>query len=299
MKKTASLLAILTLAFLAQSTQAQVLAVDFGADYTSANINNTTPAGSGFATGDYNFNGSSDDRAYIRPFGSAASFPDSPSFTTPAGKSGGVINYGISYANIGSLTDPSTASLNRISSADVIQANSGAGTSAMRMASAWYWQKASFLNGLSSSSNISFADQAGSMTVTVANSGTPTGGFSRQSRLLAQSDGQWYLSQTFTTATNGSLTINAYTDNWYSFDPTANALFWNIGSPGSTVAGSTLTNITALGVYIQHELFDGTTGGAALQGFNSLQVTAIPEPSALGLLVGASVALLALRRRRR
>lgn len=298
MKKTITLLASLALAFLAQTTHAQVLAVDFGADYTSTNINNTTPAGSGFATGDYNFNGSSDDRAYIRPFGSRASFPGSPGFTTPAGKSGGVINYGISYANIGSLTDPSTAGLNRISAADVIQANSGAGTSTMRMASAWYWQKASFLNGLSSSSNISFADQVGSMTVTVANSGAPTTGFSRESRLLAQSDGQWYLSQTFTT-TNGSLTINAYTANWYSFDPTANALFWNVSSPGSTVAGSTLTNITALGVYIQHELFDGRTGGAALQGFDSLQVTAIPEPSALGLLVGASAALLALRRRRR
>ena len=80
--------------------------MDFGADYTSNNINNSIPAGSGLATGDYDFDGSSDDRAYIIPFGSEASVTSSSNWTTPAGKSGATINYGISVANIDSSTDP-------------------------------------------------------------------------------------------------------------------------------------------------------------------------------------------------
>lgn len=276
---------IASLAIFATSASGQTLAVDFGADYTSNNINNSTPAGSGPATGDYDFDGSSDDRAYIIPFGSEASVTSSSNWTTPAGKSGATINYGISVANIDSSTDPDV-NLNRITSGDVIQATNDAGTSDMRMASAWYWEKASFVNGQDTAGNLSFANSASSMTVDINNSGPK-----RKSRLLAQSGGSWYLSEDFSTAATGTLNINASTANWYSFDPSANALFWDVNNPGSTVTGSTLTDITALGVYAQHELFDGTSQNAAIQGFNSLQATVIPEPSSMALFMAGTVAL--------
>jgi hypothetical protein len=298
MKTLFTSLILAAFAAVTQTGHAQIRAVDFGGDYTSSNINNTTPAGSGYATGDYNFDGSSDDRAYIRPFGSEASFTGSDSFTTPTGKSGAFINYGISYANIGSLSDPANNGLNRITSSDSIQATSGAGTSAMRMASAWYWQKASFLNGLNVASGISFADQSGSLFASINNTGTPTTGNQRASRFLVQSGGQWYLSESFSTATDGTLSINAATSNWYVFDPTANALFWDVTKPGGTVIGSLLTDITAIGIYTQHQLFDGTSGSAAVQGFSSFEATVVPEPSSFALLLGAIVALAIIRRGR-
>jgi len=300
MKTLFTSLILAAFAAVTQTGHAQIRAVDFGGDYTSNNINNTTPPDSGYATGDYNFNGSSDDRAYIRPFGSEASFTGSPNFVTPTGKSGGVINYGISYANIGSTNDPATTGLNRISSSDIIQASSGggAGTSAMRMASAWYWQKPSFLNGLSSATGLSFADQNGSLFASINNNLNPTAGNERASRFLVQSGGQWYLSTSSFTGTTGTLAINASTATWYSFDPAANALFWDVRNPGSTVTGNTFTDITAIGIYTQHELFDGTATTSAVQGFSSFEATVVPEPSSFALLLGAIVALAIIRRGR-
>ncbi len=279
------------------AASAQTMAVDFGGDYTSSNINSSaTPV---LATGDYNFNGSSTDRVASIAFGTVFTSPNSPSWVTPAGKSGAVINYGISVANIGSLADPSIA-LNRISSADIIQSGNGAGTANLRMASAWYWDKASFVNGQAAVANLALSDTTGSLTATFANSGTPTSGSQRTSHILLQNAGLWYLSDDLFGGSSGALTFNGATGDWYAFDPTADALFWDENNRGATVLGSTFSDITSLGVYVQHELVDGTSANNALEAFSSFQasVVAVPEPSTYALLgFGMLVVVMAGRRR--
>ncbi len=291
------LLTGLVIGFSSVATHAQSLAVDFGGNYTSSNINSSASAT--FATGDYNFNGSSTDRVASIAFGTTFTSPNSPNWTTPLGKSGGVISYGISVANIGSLADPSI-STNRISSSNIIQAGNGAGTSSLRIASAWYWDKASFVNGQQAVGNLGLSDTTGSLSATFSNSGTPATGFQRTSHILLQNAGLWYLSDDLFGGSSGTLTFNGATGSWYAFDPTANALFWDENNRGSSVLGSTFTDINSLGVYVQHELINGTSANAALEAFSSFQarVVAVPEPSTYALLgLGALVLVLARRRR--
>ncbi len=272
-----------------------VAAVNFGADYASANINASGALVVSRAVAD--FDGSSDDRVGSIAFGTEFSPPNSVNWNTPAGKSGGVIKYGTSVANINSATDPSLG-VNRISTADIIQAGNGAGTTAMRLASAWYWEKASFLNGASAASGLAFTNAASSLSAYFNNGGTPTTGFSRRGNFLVENGSTWYISADEFGSTGGSFAINAATAQWYVFDPAAGTLFWDRAAMGTAVSGSTFTNIQAMGLYVQHELINGTTINAALQGFSSFQATVIPEPATIGMLGLGAAAMLLVRRLR-
>jgi hypothetical protein len=280
----------------ASLASANFIAVDFGADYTPSNINSSiSPV---VATVDADFDGFADDRAAVVAFGTVFTPPNSPNWTTPEGKSGGVILHGVSVANINSATDPAI-NLDRINAADIIQVTNGAGTNAMRMASAFYWEKSSFINGADGVAGLSFADQAEGISASFNNSGTPTNDGGRLSRVLVESDGSWYVSASVFGSTNGTISFNGYTTDWHTFDPAADTLFWDTAAAGAGIAGSLLTDITALGVYTQHDLFDGSAANAAIQGFSGLQVTLVPEPSTYALFAGSLVLLLALRRRAR
>lgn len=275
---------------------AQIVAVDFGADYTSSNINSSQ--GTGYlATLDADFDGNADDRAYLIDFGTTFTAPNSANWTTPAGKSGAVIKHGLSIANIDSATDP-TGTLDRISSADIIQVGSGTLTSAARMATTFYWEKASFLNGLDAAANISFADSATAYSISFSNDGTPTNAGGRLTRAIAQSGGTWYVSETVSGSKSGTLEFNPNATNWYVFDPATGSIFFDTDDLGAAVAGSSLTDITALGVYTQHTLFDGSSKThAALHGLTGLSVTTVPEPATYALISGLLAIGLIIRRR--
>lgn len=275
-----------------------IIAVDFGADYTAANINASKTLGVD-ATVDADFDGVADDRAGSIAFGTVFTPAGSASWTTPVGKSGPVIKFGVSLANIDSIVDPDNLAMSRIAAYDAIEASNNPGTAAMRMASAWYWEQSSFLNGLNSASGLTFANEAASLSATFNNTGTPTAGNEREGRFLVQSDGQWYVSQSRFAGTGGLLSINAATAEWYVFDPAAGTLFWDLNDVGSSVLGSTLTDITAIGVYVQHELFDGTTGSSAKEGFSTLQANLVPEPATIGLFGMGVLGVLFVRRVRR
>lgn len=278
--------------------QSSFTAVDFGANYSSNNINTATPP-SQLATGDFNFNGSATDRASYVTLGQEHTAPNSPNWTTPSGKSGAVIRYGYSIANIDSSDDPSMNLVRYNAGADLLQNTSGAGTSSMRMASAWYWEKSSFLNGTNLLDNLSFADQAGSLTASFANSGTPTTGNTRLARFIIQSGGDWFLSGDAFGGTSGTLSINAADATWHNFDPhSASLLFYNPSDMGSGVLGSTLTDISAIGVHVQHELFDGTINNAMSHQFGSLEAAVIPEPATVSVLFGLGALAFVLVRRR-
>lgn len=292
------LLVALSLNFTAALADASTLAVNFGGDYTAANINAAfTPSIGDF---DADFDGLADDRVANIPFGTTFGPPNSANWNTPLGASGAEIKQGVSVGllNWNSASDPQPAiNLNRISATDIIQVTSGIGTSALRMASAIYWEKPSFLNGQHAIPSLSFADDAASITANFNNAGTPTNAGGRLSRILAQSGGSWYVSATVFGSTNGTLTFNGAATDWYAFDPAAGTMFWDTANPGSAIAGSMLNDITALGIYTQHELISGTSASAANQGFSRLQVMVIPEPSTYALLSVCLVLALAFRRR--
>lgn len=288
MKKDISItLLIATLAACGHSSSAQTLAIDFGGDYSSGSINATKPIEQ--STGDYNFDGNATDRAGSIPFGTEFSSPNSLNWTTPAGKSGSVIRYGISFANIDSAVD-GAININRLVNNDAIdriQATSGVNTAAMRMASAWYWEKSSFLNGFDTAGPLSFESAAGSLSAVIFNGGTPTSGNLRASRFLVRNGSDWYLSVDLMAQTGEqAFDINGADADWIAFDPTANLLFLDDDNLGATVSGATLNNITAVGIYAQHTLIDGTSINEARQGFASLQVSTIPELGSFALLLG-------------
>ncbi|MEA2067937.1 MAG: PEP-CTERM sorting domain-containing protein [Verrucomicrobiota bacterium] len=272
-----------------------VVAVDFGADYTPANINATKVLNID-ATVDADFDGTADDRAGSIVFGTVFTPPNSANWTTPASKSGSVIKFGVSVANINSSVDPVDLNISRISSTDIIQSMNGAGTAAMRMATAWYWEKASFLNGADATANLGFSDETASLSAYFNNGGTPTTGFVRSGHFLVQNGSDWYISADQWVSTGGALSINAATADWYVFDPQADTLFWDRDDMGTAVAGSTLADITAMGLYVQHELDDGTAVNAMQQGFSSFQATVIPEPATISIMgFGALAAWIARR----
>lgn len=281
--------------------QSAIVAVAFGGDYTNIgdNINTAAPP-SQLETGDYNFSGSATDRVSFVTLGQVHTAPNDAKWTTPPGKSGAVIRYGYSIANIGSSVDPSfgLARFNG-SAAQALQKTSGAGTTEMRMASAWYWDKSSFLGGADTEDSLTFADQAGSLSANFLNGGTPTAGNTRHARFMVQSNGSWYLSADVFGGTSGTLAVNAAEGTWHSFDPdSASLLFYNPSEMGSGVLGSSLTNITAIGVHVQHELFDGSSIHAAGHQFNSLEAAVIPEPATVTMLLGLGAFTFVMIRRR-
>jgi hypothetical protein len=308
--------AFLTLSMLgsfALSQAAVTVAVDFGAQYSANSINSAgwqtsvpTPPVE-YVTHDANFNGSATDRTQYVPLGEEHTAPNSTTnWITPEGKSGAVVRYGTSIANIGS-TDNTTMRLVRFSGgAPQAFQNTSAltsdATAAMRMASAWYWEKSSFLNGADALGGLSFADQTASLSVGFLNRGATTEGVV-SGRFMVQSDGVWYLSGDELTGTSdGTLSINAAASNWFSFDPLSSSLlFYDPSNLGTAVAGSALDSITAIGVHVQHELFDGTVNNAyAHHQFNSLQAVVIPEPATVSALLGlGALALVMIRRRAR
>ena len=58
---------------------------------------------------------------------------------------------------------------------------------------------------------------------------------------------------------NKTLTVSPAVSSFYAFDPAANLLF-DTDNPGTPVSGSTLTNITAVGLHIQHREYPGGLG---------------------------------------
>lgn len=236
--------------------------LDFGGDYVSA-ITIATSTVNGATTGDYDFDGSADDTARSVTFGTIWSPTTSGNWTTPAGKSGSNLRYGKSVANLGSTSDPSGGfKYDRIVNYAVpntVQVSGGNGTgttSNMSMASAFYYDKADFLNGWGTTGDLAF-DPTGEISIDFAiNRGVGEG------RALVRNGTDWYLSADAligAAANGGTLTISPATSDFYAFDPTANQLLFDTDNPGALVSGFTLTNITAIGLHMQHRNYDGTS----------------------------------------
>lgn len=87
---------------------------------------------------------------------------------------------------------------------------------------------------------------------------------------------------------------------WYSFDPTADGFnISNFSSPSGGVAGSTLTNITGVGVIMHSSRLAGQSLGDLNYAGFSADLTAIPESSSYGLIIGFAVLGAIIIRRRK
>ena len=80
----------------------------------------------------------------------------------------------------------------------------------------------------------------------------------------------WYISAD--SIGNGTLSVLPYLADFYAFDPADNLLF-DADNPGAAVSGSTLTNVTAIGLHMQHSNYDPTSGWVPYQFFKGLRAT--------------------------
>lgn len=297
MKKSLLTIATLSLLTIAPASAA-VLAVNLSGDYSasSINFNNTLP---GSQTGDYDFDGTADDRRTYQNIDTVltSASPANP-FASGAPTRTSTIRAGFQVANINSITDP-TFSLRRLAqvvAGDGVQITNGAGTTTMRLANVTNVAKANFLGGQDAVANLSFANIAGSASgniVTFTAVGTPL------FRLAVQNGSNWYISNTSRTNA-GSISVNGSTESWFAYNPTSN-LFYDNSALGSSVLGSTFNDIQAFGaIALTTANFDGTSANAGQMLINNSQLTVVPEPSSFGLLFATSLfILLAVRRLRR
>jgi hypothetical protein len=263
-KRYAGLILVAGLLSSAAVVQGSVVTVDFGGDYVSASDNSAKTVIE--SNGDFDFDGFSNDRASSVAFGSVFTSPNSARWTDIPDKSNGTIYHGISVAVFSNQVINPGIAMDRIGdnvAGDRFQmGNTKVTGETLSLAVAIYWEAADFLNGTGS-----LADEENSMSVSLA-----SGSIDPKVHFMVQAGGSWYISAD---SSWGSFGINGATANWYAFDPTANAMFWDETNAGTAVTGSSLGEITAAGIYGQtDDGYDGATG--SLFGMDGLQISVTP-----------------------
>ena len=259
----------------------QVAFVDFGAQYTADNASiasTATPVGP--TTGDYDFDGNDDDEGSSVAFGTVWSPSNHGGWTTPAGKSGPNLLHGKLLANLDSSEDPTGGwqydrTTQWAGSDFLVQlsaSSTGDYTANRSLASVFYYDKADFIKGQSAVADLAF-DHSSEINIGFAMAAGIEG------RALVCDGTQWYISADSVVG-GATLTISPATSDFYAFDP-ATILMFNSVTPGTPVSGSTFTDITAMGLHMQHANY-AATGGNKYQFFNSFSAT-VPgaEPTSL------------------
>lgn len=239
-------------------------AVYFESDH-DANINSVlrqdfSPSAWVDTTGDFNGNGMENDWSTFLPISAASEFIIDLPETIPGRNT--IVHAGARMINFGATNYADFEILRYSGTGRALQAGSPLNATAeLGFAFAPHVRKSNFLDGVNTADNVSFADQAGGFRAKIVLSGTPLAGKIRRARLLVQNGADWYISGTLFGSTGGEISTNPYTDTWYLLDEAK--LMYTEG-PGqvpdstSSVAGSTLTDIQALGVLIINTV-DGTT----------------------------------------
>ena len=249
------------------STYAQVVAVDFGGDYTSTNLN-ALRANLVRETGDYDFDGVADDRSATIPLGTGFSPVKDKNFTQLLGKTK-LLYWGAQIAVYNTTLDPDF-SLLRLSSFDLLQFNSAVrANTTLGMASAIYSRKEDFLNGTASNADLRLVNAAGSLSLKTG------GGLTAASaRFLIRAADTWYVSASSVSSIK-NLSINGAMESWYALSPTPNLLL-NLSELGNPTLGSDLNDITAFGVYSLSPSVSGDKGHAAFHSVSAFTATLEP-----------------------
>jgi hypothetical protein len=284
-------IALLLIPF-ATALTGQVVAVDWGfVSYTSAAIPGTTP-GFPISVGDFDFDGSADDKAKTVPFGTVFPPTTNANYNVPPGKTG-TLYVGAQIASYNTSANPnfSAAGFQITAQSQLVVGNAAAASLIQGMSSAFYSIKSDFLNGANLETDLRLPDAADSLVLKTGNSNVYDS-LGSVTRFLVQSAGQWYISVDSVSTHTTTFSINGAQAMWYAFDPSVNQ-FLDLNNLGSMFLGSTLEDITAFGVYSLNPAFDGTvanTGHQAIAGFSALLVVPnIPEAGTLSWVAGLTL----------
>ena len=267
------------------AARGSVVAVNFDASVSHLDgvTSLTGYAPSGDTVGDYDFDGSSDDRATYIPAGTVFAPVNNAKWVHVDGQSDSMFYQGVSIARINdtSVAAPNV-SMNRISTTLIQVGNTAATVSdTFRIASAFYWKTADFLNG-----KIELANEAGSIQFVGSSVGA-----NWYTHALIETGGKWYVSGT---QSKSALSVNGATETWYEFDPVGDQMFWDEANKGDGVLGSTLGEISSAGVYVQ-DTYGNVTPRWHFESL-SFSGTVIPEPATIGMLGLSAVCILVVRR---
>ena len=198
-------------------------------------------------------------------------------------------------SNVGGITvDPTR----RIASTDYLENTAGASTVANASGTfnfMYMVKKANFANGLNTG-NVGF-DATSDFSIAV----TTWSGISKSLRAVVQNGSTWYISQSENTASgsNEAKTLaNAASMRWSIWNPTTSADFSGDSlNFSTTVAGSTFTDIQAVGVW--GRIVDGATNPNLSITTIQIGAVAVPEPATVGMLGLGAIVTLMIRRMRR
>jgi hypothetical protein len=235
------------------------VAVDFGGKYSDRSINSSKRVS--HVTGDFDFDGAVNDRAAVVEFGSLFSPPKHGSWNELDDKSNGTVYQGLSIAVLGGNVDLEDV-MSRFSG-DRIQLGAKCPGQMLRLAAAIYWEAGDFLCKGKEAVSAPLANEPKSLQASVKNNGVKP-----VARFLIQAGGKWYVSSDC--CYGNSFKVNGATALWHEFDPVANQLFLDEKNLGPSVAGSTLGNVTAAGLYAQTETYSGDAG--SFFGLETLEV---------------------------
>lgn len=236
------------------------VAVDFGGKYSERSINSSKRLT--HVTGDFDFDGAVNDRAAVVEFGSVFSPPKHGSWNELDDKSNGPIYQGLSAALLG---EPDVDLENIMSRASMGRLQLGAKCpgQTVRLATAIYWEAEDFLCSGKETVLAPLANEPKSLKASFKHNGAKP-----LARFLIQAGGKWYVSADC--CYGNSFKANGATALWHEFDPVANQLFLDEKNLGPSVAGSTLGNVTAAGLYGQTKSFKGDLG--SFFGIETLEV---------------------------
>ena len=281
---------------------ATVSAVDWGGDYVAATqpLNDDTPAN---RTGSDNY-GDPDGPFTINTVDSIAgrALSTNSPLSPPAGYAGtsGTFYGGGSVTRANSLANDGFSELTVLNqgSNDSLHWHVDTGGDSHTFHLLVYWDKADFLNGLSTTANLGLSEGGFSLS-TSQSSGHQT---DELLRWVVRDGSQFYVSQNTTTLLNNSTFNVAYSTltNWAALNPvdplgapTSSDLLSLDFNEAGPYAPHTFTDVTGLGFYVEHEAATGPIH-VHIEGFGA---DLIPEPSS-ALLLFSGALLTAMRRRR-
>jgi len=154
-----------------------------------------------------------------------------------------------------------------------------------------YWDKVGFLDGYPSAS-VSL-DPTSSFLIHIDNTNSSMG--DGVARWLVRQGDVFYLSEQSFVPNNGDHTLTGFTalsnGNWAAYAPSGLAIDFN----GTTFTDTKFTNISAVGVYIEHDM---PRDNHELS-IHQFQVNAVPEPATVVLLIIGAIALIWQRKYQR
>ncbi|MFA5687610.1 MAG: hypothetical protein WC959_00425 [Kiritimatiellales bacterium] len=278
MKNKLSIIMSIVALIMTGSTAWGVLAVDFGGDYGSSDVDASKSASILESDKDFNFDGNNTDRRRYQPI-------DRDFLVLPAlANKNNVLYGGYQIAAFSATVNPGNVNYYRYLGAQkTLQISSAGSTTNMGLAFTPYVKKADFLNGQAGVANLSFDNAANSVSFTI-NLFNGTFAEGQTARALVQNGSTWYVSASEVTSAT-SLSFNGYTETWYAFDPSVN-YFINTTNLGTGISGATLTDVQAFGVFMQGLGFDSTAqNNAAHFRITGFQASLVPEPGTIGLYI--------------